>query len=111
MSTKLNHSQDVECGLMASSGGQHRDYRKLAIGSIICGLSCLGIMSLIYSVKTRAMNKGKLNIPEADRAKKGKEYSKKARNYGIFAIVAWVALLILIPLLTGLVSYLLTLIN
>lgn len=27
------------------------DHRKLAICSIICGLSCLGIMSLMYSVK------------------------------------------------------------
>lgn len=27
------------------------DHRKLAIWSIICGLSCFGIMSLMYSVK------------------------------------------------------------
>lgn len=36
--------------------GQHKvcrdpDHRKLAICSIICGLSCIGFMSLIYSVK------------------------------------------------------------
>uniref|UniRef100_A0A3B4DUN9 Uncharacterized protein n=1 Tax=Pygocentrus nattereri TaxID=42514 RepID=A0A3B4DUN9_PYGNA len=56
MSTELNHSQDVECSLMASSGGQHRDYRKLAIGSIICGLSCLGIIFLVHYIKERLSN-------------------------------------------------------
>lgn len=48
--TKPPKSDDVEKG----SDGQQlrvRDYRKLAICSIICGLSCVGIMSLIYSVK------------------------------------------------------------
>ncbi|KAI4887698.1 hypothetical protein NFI96_025023 [Prochilodus magdalenae] len=114
MKADLDDSHDTESGLMPSSGGQHRiyrDYRKLAISSIICGLSCLGIMSLIYSVKARAMNKGRFNVAEEDRAMKAKEYSNKARNYGIGAIVAWVLLLILIPLLMGLVSYLLTLID
>lgn len=43
---------DVEKG----SDDQHprqTDYRELAVCSIICGLSCCGIMSLIYSVKVK----------------------------------------------------------
>uniref|UniRef100_A0A4W4G8A0 Uncharacterized protein n=1 Tax=Electrophorus electricus TaxID=8005 RepID=A0A4W4G8A0_ELEEL len=61
---------------------QYKDHRKLAIMSIICGLSCFGIMSLIYSVKVT-----------------------------VIAIISWVGLLILFPLSMGLISYLFTFIN
>ncbi|XP_066497925.1 transmembrane protein 265-like [Hoplias malabaricus] len=102
---------DPESGLMHSSTGQRHknsDYRVLAISSIICGLSCIGILSLINSVKARAINKGQLRV---DGEKTGKKYSKKARNYGILAIVLWLVLLALLPLLLGLLSYILTFID
>lgn len=104
--TQTKKSVDVEKG----SDGQHlpvKDYRKLAICSIICGLSCVGIVSLIYSVKTRESNKKY----GGEAPNKAKEYSRKTLQWGIGAIVAWCGLLILTPLLLGLLSYLLTFIN
>ncbi|XP_058260537.1 transmembrane protein 265-like [Hemibagrus wyckioides] len=97
---------DVEKG----SDDQHlrvRDYRKLAICSIICGLSCVGIVSLIYSVKTREQNK----TSEGKPSQKAKEYSRKTLYWGVGALVALPLLIILIILLLGLLSYLLTFIN
>ncbi|MCI4384793.1 hypothetical protein PGIGA_G00042840 [Pangasianodon gigas] len=104
--TDTTKSVDVEKG----SDGQHlaaRDYRKLAICSIICGLSCIGIVSLIYSVKTRESNKKSGGVVTL----KAKEYSKKTLKWGIGAILVWAGLILLIPLLLGLLSYLLTFIN
>lgn len=67
-----NHDEDVQLGLIAGSGDTHnntcnqvvicaeqgassccydKNHRKLAIWSIICGLSCIGITALINSVK------------------------------------------------------------
>ncbi|KAG7459904.1 hypothetical protein MATL_G00215700 [Megalops atlanticus] len=49
--------QSVQSTGHQSSGGddspksQIKDYRQLAIGSIICGISCIGILALISSVK------------------------------------------------------------
>ncbi|CAL8304280.1 unnamed protein product [Merluccius merluccius] len=81
----------------------HRDlfHRRLAVSSIICGLSCIGMMSLIYSVKA-----------ETARTSKDQEnFSKKARKYGMISIGVWLAILITFPVLMVLVSYLLTLID
>ncbi|KAK0153742.1 Transmembrane protein 265 [Merluccius polli] len=81
----------------------HRDlfHRRLAVSSIICGLSCIGIMSLVYSVKA-----------ETARTSKDQEnFSKQARKYGMISIVVWLAILITFPVLIVLVSYLLTLID
>ncbi|XP_026871454.1 transmembrane protein 265 [Electrophorus electricus] len=89
---------------------QYKDHRKLAIMSIICGLSCFGIMSLIYSVKTRATNK-KLDTNDPVSTSKAKEYSNKTFKWGVIAIISWVGLLILFPLSMGLISYLFTFIN
>uniref|UniRef100_A0A8B9LVA9 Si:dkey-16l2.20 n=1 Tax=Astyanax mexicanus TaxID=7994 RepID=A0A8B9LVA9_ASTMX len=88
---EVKNAHDVESGSQPSTAAQNcknRDYRVLAISSIICGLSCIGIMSMIFSVK---------------------EYSRKTLTYGILAIIVWVVILICTPLLVGLVSYLLTL--
>ncbi|CAL8274600.1 unnamed protein product [Lota lota] len=76
-------------------------YRKLAISSIICGISCIGIMSLIYSVQAR----------EVTNREKSDMLSKKARRYGILSIVVWVTILIMLPVLVVLASYVLTLID
>ncbi|XP_047657225.1 transmembrane protein 265 isoform X2 [Tachysurus fulvidraco] len=103
--TTITHSGDVERG--PDDQHQVRDYRKLAICSIICGLSCVGIVSLIYSVKTRELNKKSGGEP----AHKAKEYSKKTLRWALGAIVALVGFIILVILLVGLLSYLLTFIN
>lgn len=85
------------------SCAKDRDYRRLAISSIICGLSCIGILALVNSVKAREARK---TTPE-----KAKQYSQRAKTFGIISIVVWVVILVLSPLLLVLVSYLLTLID
>lgn len=44
----LNHAIS---GMDAASFCHDRNHRKLAICSVICGLSCIGCKALIYSVK------------------------------------------------------------
>ncbi|KAI5629479.1 hypothetical protein C0J50_2411 [Silurus asotus] len=102
--TDTTKSEDVEHG-PCDHRLKVKDYRKLAICSILCGLSCLGIVSLIYSIKTRECNKRSLGATST----KAKEYSQKALKWGIGAIVAWWLLIFLTPPLVGLLSYLLTL--
>ncbi|KAJ8402640.1 hypothetical protein AAFF_G00367230 [Aldrovandia affinis] len=86
-----------------SPKGHGRDYRKLAIGSIICGISCIGIFALINAVKAQERSP---RDPE-----RAQVYSHKAWRLSLIAIATWVVLLILIPVLMALVSYLLTLID
>ncbi|KAJ8347395.1 hypothetical protein SKAU_G00287960 [Synaphobranchus kaupii] len=81
----------------------YKDYRKLAISSIVCGISCIGIFALINSVKAREKSR---KDPE-----NAKSYSHKAKRLSLIAITVWVGVLVLIPMLMALVSYLLTLIN
>ncbi|KAM9456661.1 transmembrane protein 265-like isoform 1-T3 [Clarias gariepinus] len=102
-STPLDHTDNVERGY---DGVHHRarDYRKLAICSIVCGLSCVGIMSLIYSVKTRELNK-------RSRSEKAEEYSRKTLYWAIGSFFALLVFIALIVLLLGLLSYILTFIN
>ncbi|KAJ7989541.1 hypothetical protein DPEC_G00305610 [Dallia pectoralis] len=80
------------------------DYRTLAICSIICGLSCIGIFSLINSAKVKHART--LLDPE-----KAQTYSKKAKKFGIISIVVWVTILILTPILLVFLSYIVTLID
>ncbi|KAF4116053.1 hypothetical protein G5714_003542 [Onychostoma macrolepis] len=84
------------------------DHRKLAICSIICGLSCFGIISLKYSVKAREMKKRLKNEDCPQTRKKVKKYSEKACKWGIGSIVAWVVLILIFPLLVGFVSFVVT---
>ncbi|KAL0993294.1 hypothetical protein UPYG_G00105780 [Umbra pygmaea] len=92
---------EVPDGQNDNSGGKVRDFRKLAICSIICGLSCIGIVALINSVKaTREKDPEKAQI-----------FSQKAKSFGIISIVLWLFILLLTPLLLILVSYLLTLVE
>ncbi|KAJ8250860.1 hypothetical protein GJAV_G00214040 [Gymnothorax javanicus] len=79
------------------------DYKKLAISSIICGISCIGICALINSVKAQERS---LRDPV-----NAQRYAQKARRLSIIAIVIWVCLLMLIPPLLILASYLITFIN
>uniref|UniRef100_A0A3B3TES7 Si:dkey-16l2.20 n=1 Tax=Paramormyrops kingsleyae TaxID=1676925 RepID=A0A3B3TES7_9TELE len=69
-------------------------YRKLAVCSIICGISCLGILALINSVRVSV-------------AYTRLEFSRQARKYSVIAIVVWVGILVLTPVMMALVSYLL----
>ncbi|XDV13052.1 hypothetical protein PO909_001561 [Leuciscus waleckii] len=87
------------------------DHRKLAICSIICGISCLGIMSLMFSVKARETRKRleKEDCPET--REKVERYSKKACRWGIGSILAWVVLILIFPLLIGFLSYIVTFID
>ncbi|KAG7272674.1 hypothetical protein CRUP_008502 [Coryphaenoides rupestris] len=89
------------CDLVAASLCQDRHHRKLAVGSIICGCTPIGVVSLINSVKAR----------EARNADNSEQYSRKAKKYGILSIVVWVTFLIMLPVLVVLGSYLLTLIE
>lgn len=103
-------------------------HRKLAICSIVCGISCIGIKALISSVEvlpsqnvkscTAYSPAGTLknvfsSLPQqAERTadpERAITFSKEAKKFGIISIVVWVSLLALTPILLVLVSYLLTL--
>lgn len=74
-------------------------YRKLAIFSIICGCSCVGYKALENSFQAQYTKE----------SKKAKRHSQMAKKYGILSIVLLFGIIIAIPLLVVLVSYLLTL--
>lgn len=76
-------------------------YRKLAFFSIICGCSCVGYKALENSFQAEYMKESE---PE-----KAKRHSQMAKKYGILSIVTLFGIIIAIPLLVVLVSYLLTL--
>ncbi|XP_029364906.1 transmembrane protein 265-like [Echeneis naucrates] len=88
-------------GWTAASCCSDKYHRKLAISSIICGISCIGINALINSVKAETTE---------DQAEKSK-FSLRARKLGIISIVAWVSFLAMCPILLALFSYLATLKN
>ncbi|XP_037112010.1 transmembrane protein 265-like isoform X1 [Syngnathus acus] len=76
-------------------------HRRLAVWSIVCGVSCIGIQALINSVKAEME-------PKQESAAR---LSRRARRLGIISIVALICILILIPVLMALFSYLVTLKN
>ncbi|XP_034566924.1 transmembrane protein 265-like [Notolabrus celidotus] len=82
-----------------SSCCKDRHYRKLAICSIVCGVSCIGIKALISSVKAEVTKDPK----EAD------VHLRQAKKWGIISVVTLVAILASLPILMALISYLLTL--
>nr|XP_056720201.1 transmembrane protein 265 [Euleptes europaea] len=71
--------------------------RKLAIASIICGCSCIGVLALIYAVKAR--EKQKANSHDSA------YWAQKSRCMSMLSIGVWVSLLVMVPLLTILISY------
>lgn len=87
--------------------GNDKYHRKLAISSIICGFFCCGIPALIYSVKAEDADKAEKAEPTTDR--RAAKYLKRAKKWGIISIVTWVSILVSVPLLLALVSYLATL--
>lgn len=94
----------VSCGQTVLSRFRDEDHRKLAIGSIICGLSCLGIVALISSVKARIARK-------AGDIERNRRHSYQAKKYAIWSIVGFVLILVCTPILLGLISYLVTFID
>ncbi|KAM7386970.1 hypothetical protein PAMA_009552 [Pampus argenteus] len=88
-------------GQGAASCCNDRYHRKLAICSIICGISCIGIKALINSVKAE-------REPNQAAAEK---FSQRSKKFGIISITVWISLLVLTPMLMVLISYLLTLID
>ncbi|XP_034275671.1 transmembrane protein 265 [Pantherophis guttatus] len=75
--------------------------RNLAIASIICGCSCIGVLALIYAVK--ANEKQKTHCQKA-----ALHWARKSRLMSCLSIIVWVSLLILIPMLLVLLSYLIS---
>lgn len=86
-------------GKTAASCCNDKHHRNLAVCSIICGISCIGISALINSVKAE-------QEPNQAAAEK---FSQRAKKFGIISIATWVAVLVLTPVLMALVSYLITL--
>ncbi|XP_062994437.1 transmembrane protein 265 [Elgaria multicarinata webbii] len=72
--------------------------RNLAITSIICGCSCIGVLALIYAIKASEKLKASSQV-EAD------YWARRSRVMSYLSIVTWVLLLILLPLLVILLSY------
>ncbi|XP_069507731.1 transmembrane protein 265 [Ambystoma mexicanum] len=72
-----------------------RGPRNIAIASIVCGFSCIGIAALIYAMKAEGAED-----PEAARPLR-----RKSRRLSLLSIGLWVAALILLPLFMLLLSY------
>lgn len=94
----------VSCGRNVQSCFKDEDHRKLAICSIFCGVSCLGIVALISSVKVRTARK-------AGDLETERRHSQRAKKYAVMSIVVLVLILVSTPILLGLISYLLTFID
>ncbi|XP_025026078.1 transmembrane protein 265 [Python bivittatus] len=75
--------------------------RNLAIASIICGCSCIGILALIYAVK--ANEKQKAHSQNA-----AIHWARKSQFMSCLSIGVWLSILILTPLLLVLLSYLIS---
>lgn len=69
--------------------------RNLAITSIICGFSCIGIVALIYAMKAE----GTSDLEAA------RTMRRKSRQFSILSISLWVGTLIFLPLFLGFLSY------
>ncbi|XP_030065177.1 transmembrane protein 265 [Microcaecilia unicolor] len=73
--------------------------RHLAIASIICGYSCIGIAALFYAMK--AIEKEKVNRGGAG------PFRRKSIKLSIISILLWITTLILVPLFLYFLSYIL----
>ncbi|XP_028913554.1 transmembrane protein 265 [Ornithorhynchus anatinus] len=77
--------------------GRHR-LRCLAATSIICGCSCLGVVALVFAVKSEERRK-------AGRMAEAALWGGRARRLALISIAVWLAILVLGPLLLWLLSY------
>ncbi|CAL1587670.1 unnamed protein product [Knipowitschia caucasica] len=85
----------------ASSCCRDNHYRRLSIISVVCGLTCVGVIALKYSVKAKERQR-----LDPDRAS---YFALKARKFSIISIVAFASIIAVVPILMALVSYLVTL--
>ncbi|KAK1151925.1 transmembrane protein 265-like [Acipenser oxyrinchus oxyrinchus] len=90
-------------GSVARPRPPHKEYRTLSIASVICGISCIGVLAVISSVK--ASERRRYDPEQADL------FASKARRFSVLSITVFVGLLVLVPLLMALVSYLLTIVD
>ncbi|XP_077350154.1 transmembrane protein 265 isoform X2 [Lithobates pipiens] len=73
--------------------------RRLAIMSIVCGISCVGIKALLLALR-------------AEREVDEKNYAvltRRSRRFAVLSILLFVGGLVLLPLLVVLISYIMTL--
>ncbi|KAK7938276.1 hypothetical protein WMY93_001602 [Mugilogobius chulae] len=75
-------------------------YRRLSIFSVVCGLSCLSVCALKYSVQSEERKNSN--------PKESKDLAKKAKKFSLCAIFTLFLLLAIAPALMALVSYLAT---
>ncbi|XP_044161037.1 transmembrane protein 265 [Bufo gargarizans] len=75
--------------------------RRLAIISIVCGVSCLGIKALILALQAEQ---------ESDQQMKA-TLSRRSRRFSVLSILLFVGALVSLPFLLVLISYLMTLIE
>ncbi|XP_073402400.1 transmembrane protein 265 [Dendrobates tinctorius] len=75
--------------------------RRLAIVSIICGVSCVGIRALILALQAEQ---------ECDQEMRG-ALSRRSRRVSVLSILLFLGFLLSLPFLLVLVSYLMTLIE
>nr|XP_020669213.1 transmembrane protein 265 [Pogona vitticeps] len=78
----------------------HR-FRNLAIASIICGCSCIGVLALIYAVKAKEKQKN-------DSQDSAVYWARRSRCMSFLSIGVWLCFLILVPLSIILLSYILS---
>ncbi|XP_034991171.1 transmembrane protein 265 [Zootoca vivipara] len=93
-------TQEKDMPAKPPSFHKHR-LRSLAIFSIICGCSCIGVLALIYAVKASEKQKAGSQVSAAD-------WARRSRRLSVLSISVWVSLIILVPVSVYLISYLLT---
>ncbi|XP_053117524.1 transmembrane protein 265 [Hemicordylus capensis] len=74
--------------------------RNLAIASIICGCSCIGVLALIYAIKASEKRKAGLHDSAV-------YWTQKSRCLSLLSICVWVSVLIMVPLSVWLIAYIL----
>ncbi|XP_073505157.1 transmembrane protein 265 [Phyllobates terribilis] len=75
--------------------------RRLAIVSIVCGVSCVGIKALILALQAEQ---------ECEQEMRG-ALSRRSRRFSVLSILLFMGILLSLPFLLVLVSYLMTLIE
>ncbi|XP_069838524.1 transmembrane protein 265 isoform X2 [Dendropsophus ebraccatus] len=90
------HNRRKDCGFFPSCS-----LRRLAIVSIVCGVSCVGIKALILALQAEQA---------CDQELRG-TLSRRSRRFSILSILLFVGVLVSLPVLLVLASYVMTLIE
>ncbi|XP_068102788.1 transmembrane protein 265 [Hyperolius riggenbachi] len=97
----IDQSPTIQHESKAKSHFCQCSHRRLAIMSIVCGISCVGIKALLLSVRAEQ---------ESD-SKKSALLSRRSRKFSILSIALFVGVLVCLPILMVFVSYIMTLIE